>query len=110
LLNTLMLAFRPLAVEAGATIVEQGERRGDLYVVCRGELEAVGAAGDRLGMIKAGECFGEMALLLQQPRSATVRAVSPCDLLVLDANDFGRIITDFPQAEADLRRIAVSRR
>jgi len=110
LLNTLMLAFRPLAVEAGATIVEHGERKCDLYIVCRGELEAVGPAGNRLGVVKAGECFGEMALLLNQPRSATVRAISPCDLLVLDADDFGRIIADFPQAEADLRRIAASRR
>ncbi len=110
LLNTLVLAFRPLAVEAGATIVERGDRQCDLYVVCRGELEAVGADGDRLGVVKEGECFGEMALLLNQPRTATVRAVSPCDLLVLDGDDFRRIVGDFPQAEADLRRIAASRR
>jgi len=109
LLNTLMLAFRPLAVEAGATIVERGDAKRDLYVVCRGDLEAVGAAEERLGIVKAGECFGEMALLLNQPRSATVRAITPCDLLVLDADDFQRIISDFPQAEADLRRIAASR-
>jgi CRP-like cAMP-binding protein len=110
LLNTLVLACRPLAVEAGATIVERGDRQCDLYVVCRGELEAVGADGDRLGVVKEGECFGEMALLLNQPRTATVRAVSPCDLLVLDGDDFRRIVGDFPQAEADLRRIAASRR
>ncbi len=110
LLNTLMLAFRPLAVEAGATIVERGDATCDLYMVCRGALEAVGAAGERLGLVKAGECFGEMALLLSQPRSATVRAVAHCDLLVLDAEDFRRIIADFPQAEADLRQIAASRR
>lgn len=109
LLNTLVLAFRPLAVEAGATIVERGESTCDLYVVCRGDLEAVGAAGERLGAIQDGECFGEMALLLGQPRSATVRAVTPCDLLVLDAEDFRRIIADFPQAEAELRRIAAGR-
>ena len=110
LLNTLLLAFRPLAVEAGATIVGRGDTTCDLYIVCRGALEALGAAGERLGIVKAGECFGEMALLLNQPRSATVRAVSPCDLLVLDAEDFRRIIADFPQAEADLRQIAASRR
>jgi glucose-6-phosphate 1-dehydrogenase len=109
LLNTLLLAFRPLAVEAGATIVERGDSTCDLYIVCRGALEAVGAAGERLGTVKEGECFGEMALLLGQPRSATVRAVSHCDLLVLDAEDFRRIIADFPQAEADLRQIAASR-
>jgi glucose-6-phosphate 1-dehydrogenase len=110
LLNTLVLAFRPLAVEAGATIVERGDSTCDLYIVCRGALEAVGATGERLGILKEGECFGEMALLLSQPRSATVRAVAACDLLVLDAEDFRRIIADFPQAEANLRRIAASRR
>jgi hypothetical protein len=50
-----------------------------------------------------------MALLLNQPRSATVRAVVPCDLLVLEEDDFRRIIADFPQAEADLRQIATDR-
>ena len=109
LLNTLVMAFRPLAVEAGATIVERGDRSSDFYVVCRGALEAVNAAGERLGIVREGECFGEMALLLNQSRSATVRAVAACDLLVLDAEDFRRIIADFPQAEADLRRIAASR-
>jgi voltage-gated potassium channel len=109
LLNTLVLAFRPLAVEAGATIVERGDLTYDLYIVCRGALEAVGAADERLGIVREGECFGEMALLLNQPRSATVRAVAHCDLLVLDAEDFRRIIADFPQAEADLRQIAASR-
>ena len=110
LLNTLVLAFRPLAVEAGATVVERGDSTCDLYIVCRGALEAVGAADERLGIVREGECFGEMALLLNQPRSATVRAVAHCDLLVLDAEDFRRIIADFPQAEADLRQIAASRR
>jgi glucose-6-phosphate 1-dehydrogenase len=110
LLNTLVMAFRPLAVEAGATIVRHGESQCDLYVVCRGELEAVDAAGARIGVVKEGECFGEMALLLQQRRSATVRALSPCDLLVLDADDFQRIVHDFPEAAAELRRIATGRK
>ncbi|NCY01392.1 MAG: glucose-6-phosphate dehydrogenase [Planctomycetia bacterium] len=109
LLNTLMLAFRPLAVDAGATIMERGERTCEFYVVCRGELAATGADGRTLGRVAAGECFGEMAVLSGQPRSATVRAVTPCDLLVLDGDDFRRILADFPQAAADLRAVAASR-
>jgi CRP-like cAMP-binding protein len=73
-------------------------------------LEAIGGSGERLGVVKAGECFGEMALLDNRPRNATVRAVSPCDLLVLAAADFRRIVQDFPQAEAEFRRIAAQRR
>ena len=110
LLNNLTLACQPRAVEAGATVVERGEQSSDLYVVCRGELEAIGGSGERLGVVKAGECFGEMALLDNRPRNATVRAVSPCDLLVLAAADFRRIVQDFPKAEAEFRRIAAQRR
>jgi glucose-6-phosphate 1-dehydrogenase len=110
LLNNLALACQPRAVEAGTTVVERGERSADLYVVCRGELEAIGRDGERLGVVTAGECFGEMAMLDNQPRNATVRAVSPCDLLVLAAADFRRIVEDYPQAEAAFRRISAQRR
>jgi len=110
LLNNLALAFQPLAVEAGTVIVERGERKSDLYVICRGEGEAIGASGKQLAVIKEGECFGEMAMLYDQPRSATIRSLSPCDLLVLNAADFRRIIEDFPEAEVEFRQIAERRR
>jgi glucose-6-phosphate 1-dehydrogenase len=109
LLNTLVMAFRPLAVDAGATVVERGDTSAEFYVICRGEAEAIGATGERVGVMRSGECFGEMALLLNRPRSATVRAVTPCDLLVLDGEDFRRILADYPQAEADLLAIASQR-
>jgi len=110
LLNTLALDFQPLAAAAGQVIIERGDRCNDLFVVCRGELEAIGATGERLGTIGAGDCFGEMALLHDRPRSATVRAVSPSDLLVLEGTSYRRILDDFPDAEAALRRIADARR
>ena len=110
LLNTLLLAMRPLAVDAGACVIEAGATGGEMYVACRGELEALGASGQRVGMLREGDCFGEMALLFDQPRSATVRALSPCDLLVLGSEDFRRIMQDFPAAEADIRRVATQRR
>jgi len=109
LLNMLALSFRPLAVEEGSDVVRAGDLTGDLYVVCRGALEALDPAGRRLGAIDEGQCFGEIALLEGRPRSATVRAVTPCDLLVLPVEDFRRVIADFPEAEARFREIAASR-
>lgn len=109
MLNNLLLAFRPLAFGPGDTVVRAGDRGGEMYFVCRGELEALGRAGERVGRIGEGEFFGEMAVLFDQPRSATVRAVCHCDLLALDAADFHRIANDFPQMQAEFRRIAASR-
>ncbi len=110
LLNNLLLALRPLALEAGADVVVQGALDDCMYFVCRGELVALGAGGTSLGMVREGEFFGEMAVLFDQPRSATVRAITPCDLLVLDGPEFRRIVRDFPHADAEFRRIAVGRR
>ena len=109
MLNNLLLAFRPLAIDPGDTIVRAGDRGGEMYFVCRGELEALGSANERVGLIGEGEFFGEMAVLFDQPRSATVRSICHCDLLALDAADFRRIASDFPQMKAEFRRIAASR-
>ena len=109
-LNNLLPAFRPLAVGPGTTVVEAGALDDEMYFVCRGELEAIGGDGSRLGVLREGEFFGEMAVLFDQPRAATVRATTPCDLLVLDGNEFRRIVNDFPAVAAEFRRIAEGRR
>jgi glucose-6-phosphate 1-dehydrogenase len=110
LLANLLLAFRPVAVAAGDTVIAHGAVEDEMYFVCSGRLAASDAAGARVGAIDEGEFFGEMALLYRQPRSATVRAETPCDLLVLDGGAFRRIIHDFPGFELELRRLAESRR
>jgi len=109
-LNNLLPAFRPFSVAAGATVVEAGAHDDEMYFVCRGELEAVGGAGQRLGLLAEGQFFGEMAVLFDQPRAATVRATTECDLLVLDGDEFRRIVNDFPAVAAEFRRIAEERR
>jgi glucose-6-phosphate 1-dehydrogenase len=109
-LNNLLPAFRPLAAEAGETIVAAGAHDDEMYFVCRGELEAIDGDGSRLGVLREGEFFGEMAVLFDQPRAATVRAMTPCDLLVLDGDEFRRIVNDFPAVAAEFRRIAAGRR
>jgi glucose-6-phosphate 1-dehydrogenase len=109
-LNNLLPAFRPLAAEAGESIVAAGAQDDEMYFVCRGELEAIGGDGSRLGVLREGEFFGEMAVLFDQPRAATVRAITPCDLLVLDGDEFRRIVNDFPAVAAEFRRIAEGRR
>ena len=109
-LNNLLPAFRPLAAEAGETIVAAGAHDDEMYFVCRGELEAIDGEGARLGVLREGEFFGEMAVLFDQPRAATVRAITPCDLLVLDGDEFRRIVNDFPAVAAEFRRIAEGRR
>lgn len=73
--------FKPLAFERGDLIAEQGEPGDSLFLVAEGFVEvAVGDSTQRTKKILVnlgkGQIFGEMALVDQGPRSATVRAIS----------------------------------
>jgi CRP/FNR family cyclic AMP-dependent transcriptional regulator len=68
----------------GMVLIEQGGRTGKLYVLREGELEVVRDGRFVLSTRTAGAIFGEMSVLLDIPHSATVRAVSEVDVLVID--------------------------
>ena len=84
-----MLAER--RVEAGTTVVREGEPGRSMYIVSSGSL-AVSKRGESQGSIRmstltAGDFFGEMTLIEMQNRSATVTAESPTVLYELTARD-----------------------
>lgn len=68
--------------EAGAAIMREGEASLDLYVVVQGKV-TVSKQGRRIAELGAGGQFGEMALVDQAPRSATVVAETPVHVLVI---------------------------
>jgi MFS family permease len=86
-------------VEAGTTIVRQGEPGDDYYVVADGRVE-VAVDGTPAGELGPGEGFGEIALLREVPRTATVTAVDETTLYALDREDFIRAVTGQPESAA----------
>jgi len=80
-------------------IVSLGEPGHALYVVLEGEVDVIYPARStefRLGRLGPGECFGEMAILNDMPRSATVRTTGPVEVLVLEREDFERVVREEP--------------
>lgn len=78
---------------AGAVLVHEGQQPGvGLYVILRGRVRLTQRSeydGIRpLGVIGPGEMFGEMALLDDQPRSATATAIEPTLALIIPIVDF----------------------
>lgn len=80
------------AVAEGEVVLREGEPASACYVIRRGRVEVVanldGEAPCRLAELDTGDCFGEMALIDVEPRSASVRALEPTELLRLDRGSF----------------------
>ena len=87
-------------------IVHRGDAADAMYFILSGEVEVEIATPVRL---RSGQFFGEIALLRDTERTASVTAVTECHLLRLDVADFRRLITQYPELEAAIRKIAESR-
>jgi MFS family permease len=79
-----------IAVDAGEVVVRAGESGDRFYVVADGELEITNGVH---GKATRGDFFGEIALLRDVPRTATVRATAPSHLYALDRDDFLAAVT-----------------
>lgn len=90
---------------AGARIVSYGERSDGVYLITGGQLEVTSASGIVLDQAGAGSCIGELGVLLDLPRSATVRAVTHTTALWLKAETFRDCLQDNPLAEQVLRKL-----
>jgi CRP-like cAMP-binding protein len=78
--------------QAGEVIVEEGNAGNGIYMITSGKVEVIKdlASGSprRIGVLDKGELFGEMALMDEQPRSATVRAIEETSCLGIDRSVF----------------------
>ena len=67
-----------------------------MYVLIVGEVEMI-AQNQVIGTVKAGETFGEMAVIAQAPRSATAKAKTPCTVIGLDEKQYQQALQQKPE-------------
>jgi hypothetical protein len=106
--ETLAHRLVPVDVVAGEVVVAEGEVSDRFYVIESGELE-VSQRGRVIRTESAGDFFGEIGLLRDVPRTATVTAASPARLYALERADFLEAVTGQDEALAATEEV-VSRR
>ena len=114
-------ALVQLHFEPGEIVFRKGDRGDSLYIILCGEAEVIReseptenstSAGEnvvRLATLVAGEYFGEIALLKQKTRSATVRCTKSLDLLALPQGQFQALTTNLPELKNSFE-LVMSRR
>ena len=95
-------------LKAGDTLFERGDVGDAFYVIASGRARVIGkdAAGREisLSVLKRGDHFGEIALVSDVPRTATVRAAEDLVLLRLDRSDFLKFMAEYPHVRVALER------
>ena len=106
-LEVLARALHLVEVPAGTVVIRQGDPGDLFYAIADGEVEVI-RDGDRVAVLGRGDGFGELALLLDRPRNATVRTLTDSRLYTLSPDEFVPAVTGHPraaQAGADIVRI-----
>jgi len=93
---------------AGDPIVKKGDTGIGFYLILSGQAR-VERGGQSVATLGAGQYFGEMALLDDQPRSADVKAVGPVQCLVLSSWEFWSAVGNEPEVLRSLFRETVRR-
>lgn len=96
-LNALVMTLKPEIYSAGDSIIRKGEAGEEMYIISRGEVEVLDDHAQPIAELKEGSFFGELSLLLSEPRNATVRARTACDIYVLSKHDFRNALREYPE-------------
>ncbi len=109
-----LLAFtsRALRFSPGETVVRVGEASDSVYVILEGTVEVVGATRDGeflIGSQGANALIGEMGVLMDGPRTVSVRAKDEVRALRIAAPVFLRLLSENPEVALDVMRVLCER-
>jgi CRP/FNR family transcriptional regulator, cyclic AMP receptor protein len=92
----------------GTSIVRKGDAGSAFFVLLDGEARVIAATG-RPRRLRAGEFFGEMALLDESPRSADVVAAGEVLAMTISRSSFGKLLRSEPTLAQELLRTLAAR-
>jgi len=106
-------AFTGARLITGEALMHEGDSAESLFIVRHGRLRATVADGTpeeaTVGEIGKGEVVGEMSVITDQPRAATVRATRDTDVFELPASAFGELVQQHPEMLRPFATVVVDR-
>jgi small-conductance mechanosensitive channel/CRP-like cAMP-binding protein len=97
----------------GEAVIEEGTEGESMFILLRGTAQVSVTKNDaliRVGILREGDCFGEMSLLTGEPRTATVRAEKDCEVLEISKPVMGDLLRNSPQCLHQLSELLATRK
>jgi len=94
-------------------VIQEGDAGNTLFMIIEGQVAVLknqeGHRDIELDRMGAGDYFGEMALFEDIPRTATIRTLEPCRMLVLHKQEFKEMVREYPQIALDICKVLSGR-
>ena len=97
IINNLIDKLEMMKLNAGTILFNKGDKGNYFYIIKEGKLELITEYGNKL--LKADETFGELALIENKKRTATVKCVEKCTLFLLNGKLFREVVTKLNEGE-----------
>jgi CRP/FNR family transcriptional regulator, cyclic AMP receptor protein len=107
-LGEVAMRTEDLDFPAGKVLCREGEIGSEFYVIMDGEAE-VTQNGTALATLGSGDFFGEISLVEDVPRNATVTATTPVRCFLLTRGRFLHVLDEFPDVERKVMRALAKR-
>jgi CRP-like cAMP-binding protein len=109
-----LLAFASERIEfsPGQDLMRQGEHGDEAYVMISGETEVLvsnGGVETQVAVLKGNEFIGEISILCDVPRTATVRAITAVETLRIDKEHFFELVENSPSIAVQMMRTLAAR-
>jgi len=106
-MDMLLIHMRMIRTQKGFEIIRQGDSWDSFYVILSGRVSVKMRKNSktiRMGSLEKGDFFGEMALLAEQPRNATITSEEVSEMLVLKKAEFDSILMKNPVRAQKIRQ------
>lgn len=103
--------MRQIRYTKGDVIIVEGSHTSEAYILERGSVEVYrqGPPEHRIAVLRAGDMFGEMALITEQPRSASVRALEDVEVSIVERDELLDMWRTDPHASLAVMRMLCER-
>ena len=92
------MALKPQTYAPDVHIAREGELGKEIFFLSRGKVEIISNDGkSKHGQLESGDYFGDLSLILGEKRTASVRALTYCEVFILNRTDFNRIKNEYSE-------------